>query len=609
MCGIVGLVRIGKASDTDFSEARVNSWIQKSADLMFHRGPDSGGSIVENGVGFGVRRLKVHDLSPNADQPFITQKGQIVLVFNGAIFNFKDLRTELRETGCEFHSESDTEVIAKGYEVWGESIVERLDGMFSFALFDRVRERVIIARDKLGIKPLYIARHDTFWAFASEIKPLLSHPDIPKEVNWDAIPEQLAFQFLMPPTTLFKGIEVFRPGKIAVIDLRTGQADERFYWQLDGSIIKQPDALNLDKALEVSLNQCWDVDRQAGVQLSGGVDSSLVCLLSCQRLGLSDYPTFSVTFDDSIAKYYLPRSEKVSIDRIASQCHLENSAWTFQSNEVLPALPEAIWYHEQPLYGASCALYMLLARKIKPHATVLLTGEGADDIFLGYFNDWDFSLSPESMFKFFIKRDKLEGLVGRNGFESAVSQRWNLLGMTRTQGMSIRQKASVATIETVLHGLLARHDRMFMSASVEGRPPFCTNNMISARFAMDDDKVHDGSNGKLALKQMLSAYTDHEFAFRKKVGFSAPFGDWCSDPEWWNGYVQRLDLDFLSEAIDVEIMRKHSALPEGKEKWSNQNLNMVFSLTQLQLWHDIFFGDTDFSKPAAWSLCVPGGAI
>lgn len=596
-------------SSTEDFRRQTEQWLSQCDRLLFHRGPDSGGTIIEERVAVGARRLRIHDLSMSADQPFEGQDGRISLVYNGAIFNFRDLRRELESEGYTFTTDGDTEVIATGYAAWGESVFARFDGMFAVAILDRARKRLVLSRDKLGIKPLFLFRNEKFWAFSSEIKPLLAHSEIPREVNREAVSEQLAFQFVMPPRTLFKGIEVFLPGHVASVDLETGDTSIRAYWQIDGNLVANENALDIEEALEKSLQRCWDADRPTGVQLSGGVDSSLVCLLSGDRLGVQDYPTFSVLFDDSIAEYYLPRSEEAFIVRIAEQCSLENFSWTFEADEVRPALAEAIWFNEQPLYGPSTALYMLLAREIKKYVTVLITGEGADDIFLGYFQDWDFTLSPEGLFKFFIGRPILEELVGRNGVDQAVAARWDLVNCGRLDGMSLRQKASVATIETVLHGLLARHDRMFMSNSIEGRPPFCTDEMILSRFAMDDNLVHDGRYGKLALKRLLSGYTDHKFAFRKKIGFSAPFGDWCSRASWWNGYVSNIDHDVMSQFVNIDELRRHEALPEGRDKWSNQNLNLVFSLTQLQLWHDIFFGAQDFSTAEAWQRHVPQRAV
>ena len=609
MCGIVGAVSLDGGDDQTFRD-RQSAWLERCDSLLFHRGPDSGGTLIEGRTALGAWRLKIHDLSSAADQPFQTSDGKIALVFNGAIFNYRQLRDELTAKGHRFTTTGDTEVVAAGYLEWGEDVFTRLDGMFGIAVLDRQNAKLVVARDKLGIKPLYFHRGPRLLAFSSEIKPLLAHPDIQKAVNRDVISEFLAFQFVMPPDTFFRDIAVLRPGHILSADLTGGKSvAQRAYWQIDSSVVDHSDALDFEDALTLSLKRCWDADRTAGVQLSGGVDSSLACILSGRNLDIHDYPTYSVLFDDSTAKYYLPRSEEKYIKRIAELCSLKNHNWTFSADKVRPALAEAIWYHEQPLYGPSSALYMLLSREVKETATVLITGEGADDIFLGYFPDWNFTLTPEGLFKFFIQRESLEPLVGAAGIEEALAKRWDLLSQPRLQGMSVRQKASVATIETVLHGLLARHDRMFMSNSIEGRPPFCTDHLIRSRFAMPDDEVHDGRHGKADMKRMLASFTDREFAYRKKIGFSAPFGDWCSDPQWWRGYVDKLDFDLLSEFMDVDLLRSKLAMPEGQEKWSGQNLNLIFSITQIQTWHDIFFGSVSEGSPDAWQANAPAAPV
>ena len=604
MCGIVGAVQLTSNGIQAF-QSRHNAWLARTDELLFHRGPDSGGILIEGNVALGARRLKIHDLSSAADQPFETACGQVLLVFNGAIFNYRELRKDLKAKGHRFRTSGDTEVVAIGYLEWGEQVFERLDGMFAVAILDRRDGKVVIARDRLGIKPLYIYRGKGLIAFASEIKPLLAHPQIPKAVNGEVIAEFFAFQFVMPPDTFFRDIEVLRPGHIMTIDLKHEAAvQDRAYWKIDSSLINHPDAQSFEDAFILSLERCWDTDRTAGVQLSGGVDSSLVCILSGRKLDIQDYPTYSVLFDDNTANYYLPRSEERYIKKIADLCNLDNHAWTFTADQVRPALSEAIWYNEQPLYGASSALYMLLAREVKKTATVLITGEGADDIFLGYFPDWDFKLEPEGLFKFFLQREMLERIIGSDRTDQAVAKRWGLLNETRLAGMSARQKASAVTIESVLHGLLARHDRMFMSSSIEGRPPFCTDELILSRFATPDVEIHNGTHGKAAMKRLLAGYTDSEFAYRKKIGFSAPFGDWCSDPKWWRGYVERLNEDFLSDYVDVDALRKILAMPDGKDKWSNQNLNLIFSVTQLQIWHNIFFGDEPEGDSRAWQSQV-----
>ena len=245
MCGIVGTVRVNADVSVDAFARQAERWLTKCDRLLFHRGPDSGGTLIEDRVALGARRLRIHDLSVMADQPFQTADGRIALVFNGAIFNFRDLREELKTEGHAFTTDCDTETIAVGYAAWGERIFERLDGMFAVAILDRSRKRLVLARDKLGIKPLYIVRNSEFWAFSSEIKPLLAHPEVPREVNSDAVSEQLAFQFVMPPRTLFKGIEVFMPGHVASVDLVTGETETRAYWQIDGDLIESEGAPSL----------------------------------------------------------------------------------------------------------------------------------------------------------------------------------------------------------------------------------------------------------------------------------------------------------------------------------------------------------------------------
>lgn len=599
------MIALKESPTIDQFQSQIRPWLAQCDRLLFHRGPDSGGAYINENVVLAARRLRIHDLSENADQPFELTDHGVTLVWNGAIFNFRHLRRELEKQGCHFKTDCDSEVLGVGYSHWGDSVFERLDGMFALAILDRNRNRFILARDKLGIKPLFIYRSEKFWAFSSEIKPLLAHPNISKKVNFEAVSEQMAFQFIMPPRTLFKGIDVFLPGHLAIVDFGTGTTQTRPYWQMSADLVSRVGTEDIEDAFETSLKRCWDSDRSVGVQLSGGVDSSLICLLSQDRLKMNHFQTFSVLFDDSTARFYLPRSEETYIQRISRQCGLQNFSYTFDAEKVRPALAEAIWFNEQPLHGASTVLYGLLAREIKKHVSVIITGEGADDIFLGYFENWNFNLSPEGLFKFFIEKPTLMNLFGDKGFDSAISQRWDLINCPRLDGFTLRQKASVATMETVLHSLLARHDRMFMSNSIEGRPPFCTDKMINARFAMNDELVHNGKTGKLSFKQMLKAYTDHDFAFRKKIGFSAPFGDWCSDPTWWNGYVQAINSDLIAEFANVDALRHHQALPDGREKWSHQNLNLIFSLAQFQLWYDIFFETTDLTNPATWQSRVP----
>ena len=573
---------------------------------MVRRGPDSEGRFVEGPIALGARRLRIHDLDSRADQPLCSADGRHVIVFNGAIFNYRDLRSELETLGRRFVTTGDTEVALAAIERWGGDAFRRLHGMFAIAFYDRDAGRLLVARDKLGIKPLYVHIAPTLFAFASEVKPLLAHPDIPRALNMSAVPEFLAFQHLMPPDTLFEGIEVLRPGHyLEMVVGADAVPREVCYWRIDGSMIGDGTAPSLEEAMLIALDRVWDADRPVGIQLSGGVDSSLVTALSYDRLDKRDLDTYSVTFDDTGIRYYKPRSEERWIRQVVDQFGANNRSYMFGAEEVGPALAEAVWSHEMPLFGPSTCLYMLLARRIHDNVTVLITGEGADDIVLGYFADWTFDDDPESLFKYFIRPPLLERLLGPAGAEQAAAKRLALAGSARLEGLSPLQKSSIITIETVLHGLLARHDRMFMAHSIEGRPPFCADEMVRARFALDDRDIQDGTTGKLAVKRLAQRYFSEEFVYRTKIGFSAPFGDWCAQPAWWRGYVDRIDDSFVGALVDLAPLDDQRALPEGQAKWSMQNLNMMFSLAQLQLWHDIFVASDDPLDPDAWRRVVP----
>jgi asparagine synthase (glutamine-hydrolysing) len=424
-------------------------------------------------------------------------------------------------------------------------------------------------------------------------------------MNWDVVPEFMAYQFVAPPDTMFKDIYSVMPGQYVTVNLAAdGLAKFGTYWRIDKNFLSANSAPELSRALSHSIDCAFDADRDVGIQLSGGIDSSLITAYSHDVLGYRDLNTYSVTMNDRETRYIDPRSEEKYMRIVNEQFAAHGHYYQYGAEEIRPALLEALWHHEAPLYGPSTCLYLLLAKSIKDKVTVLITGEGADDIFLGYFADWKFNGQPASLFKLFVEEPKMVELFGKNGYDAALAKRLDLASSPRLADMSILERASVLTIETVLHGLLARHDRMFMAQSIEGRPPFCTDQMLLSRFAMNDRDVHFNGIGKYAVKKLAEDYFDEDFVYRKKIGFSAPFGDWCSDPQYWRKYVNDVPEDFIGGFADPSPLRTQRNMPEGKEKWHMQNLNFVFSLTQLHLFHKIFFDATDPLSPDSWQQLV-----
>lgn len=601
MCGFVGAVAYG-----GILPGPRDDWLTGATALLSHRGPDAGGFFRADEIEIGCRRLRIHDTDSRADQPLADPTGRYRIAFNGAIFNFLELRSELRTAGVSFVTASDTEVALQALATWGRDAFLRFDGMFAIAFHDRHTNSLLLGRDKLGIKPLFIHEGRDELVFASEVKPMLRHPSVPRALNRDAVPEFIAYQTVAPPRTLFRGIEAVTPGTGLSVDLVAGMVEKFTYWRVeDFATGLSTQQISVNEALELSLRRCWNADRPVGVQLSGGVDSSLIAALSHDRLGQRDIKTFSVVFDDSRGRYYAPRSEEAYIDIVNQRFGCQPHKFEFSDAQVRSAFAEAVWYLETPLNGASNCLYMLLAREVSPHVKVLITGEGADDIFLGYFADWTFSGDTRSLMKMFVGPEMLLGMFGPETLEAVEATRSGLVAPDLRKRLSPHGLATILTIKAYLHGLLARHDRAFMSHGVEGRPPFCTDEILAARFALADKEVQDGKVGKKAVKKLAETYFDHDFVYRRKIGFSAPFGDWCATPKIWRGYVDRMNASLVEDFSAAAAVRSVLDLPEGREKWSGQNLNAVFAWMNLSLWHHIFIDSADPTDPAAWQQAVP----
>ena len=396
MCGFVVIIDKNNIIDKE-SIADINN-------INSHRGPDSGNIYVDNNVALGSRRLRVHDLSEKSDQPFFSQCGKYVIVFNGAIYNYRELRSELKKKGVPFYTDSDTEVLLQGHIHYGHTFVKRLEGMFTYAIYNTEEKKVRIYRDHVGIKPLHYYNSGSLFIASSEIKPILSYPGVAKEINRKVLPEFFAFQSVMEPDTFFKNIYVFPSASHLTINTNAEERKIHFrkYWSVGSSTVDTVDKDSLEDVLVDNVEKCWMNDRRTGIQLSGGVDSSLITAWTYEKLKLNNIDTFSVIFNDNERKYYKPRSEENYIDSVSKKYKLNSNKYLFESDEIKKALPESIYYNEAPLTGPSSCLYYLLAKRIKDQVDIVITGEGADDIFNGYFNNWDYGNNIESHFKYYV---------------------------------------------------------------------------------------------------------------------------------------------------------------------------------------------------------------
>src|SRR3989454_9016529 len=374
MCGIVGIVQLDPRERVE--EVR----LRRMRDILRHRGPDGAGLWVEGPVGLGHRRLAIVDVA-GGHQPMTNEDQTVWIVFNGEIYNHAALRPELQARGHRYRTRSDTETIIHLYEEEGERCVERLQGMFAFALWDRARGRLLLARDRLGIKPLYYACTGHELLFASEIKAILAARLIQPEFNEAVLPEFLATRFVAGEETFFRGVWKLLPGRTLSWSLRDGVRTRR-YWQLpvsldDSEATLKERATDLRARLESTVRSHLMSDVPLGLFLSGGLDSSGLAALMASMVK-EPIRTFSVGFSE-------PEANELAYARLAA-CAVgsEHREIIVSPGEFFKTLPRLIWHEDEPIAFTSSVPLYFVSRLAQEHVKVVLTGEGADELFLGY---------------------------------------------------------------------------------------------------------------------------------------------------------------------------------------------------------------------------------
>jgi len=373
MCGIAGVVQFERHAQIDTDVLR------QMCAAMVHRGPDDEGIYSQGRVGLGVRRLSIIDLA-TGHQPISNEDGTLWIVFNGEIYNHLTLREQLIARGHRYHTNSDTETIVHLYEEYGQNCVDHLRGMFAFAIWDTQQQRLFIARDRLGIKPLYYRLTSECFLFGSEIKVILAHPGVDREANRDGLPEYLAFGYLSGRDTFFSGIRKLMPGHTLELQ-ENGKIQIRRYWDLsftddDAHHTEHYYVQTYRDLLEQAVSSHLMSDVPLGVFLSGGLDSSAVAALMT-KIRRAPVETFSVGYaEESYSELRYARQVAKHLDSVHREVLVS-------CEEFFNALPQLIWHEDEPLaWPSSVALYFL-ARLAREHVTVVLTGEGSDETLAG----------------------------------------------------------------------------------------------------------------------------------------------------------------------------------------------------------------------------------
>lgn len=623
MCGIAGLLRL------DGGNASLEP-VRRMAHALAHRGPDGAGEFCDGPVALAHRRLSIIDLDAGA-QPMETARS--VVVFNGEIYNYVELRDELTARGCAFRTRSDTEVILHAYEAWGDACVERFNGMFAFALYDRAARRALLARDHFGVKPLYVHATRARVLFASEIKGLLAHGDLRAEDDRDAVREYLTFQHVQFERTLFRGVTKVLPGERVSYDLTTGARRAQRYWEprfvvdhgrTEESFVDEVRAL-LDDAVRMQMR----ADVPVGAYLSGGMDSSLVTVLA-SRVSKTPIETFTGRFDHG------PEFDESGYARdVAEKCGAVSHVVTPTEGDFIELLPKLARVMDEPVAGPGLFPQYIVSREAARRVKVVLGGQGGDEVFGGYVRylaayfeqaikgaihetneeaEHIVSLASilpnlpalrqyEPMLKH-LWRDGLFGemdaryfrLIDRSGgalslltadFREAyrpevVFERFREV-FNHPDTRSYFNKMTHYDLVTNLPALLHVEDRVTMASSLESRVPLLDHRITDVIAAMPPVMKFKGGELKYVLKRATPGLLPESVAARKdKMGFPVPLHLWA------RGRAR----DFFSDVLLSRRCRERGifdaraleALMSNEEAFSRR----LWGVVNLELWYQTF---------------------
>jgi asparagine synthase (glutamine-hydrolysing) len=572
MCGITGIFDTRGASEIP------RELLQRMNETQFHRGPDEGGLHLEPGVGLGHRRLSIIDLS-SGQQPLFNEDGSVVVVFNGEIYNFQQLVPELEALGHVFRTHSDTEVIVHAWEAWGEACVERFRGMFAFALWDRKQQTLFVVRDRFGVKPLYYAFLDSGeFIFGSELKALMAHPHLARDIDPLAVEEYFAYGYVPEPRTIFKRACKLPPGFTLTLRRGEGRALPRQYWDMPFTPVAVKDEASamdeLVARMQESVRLRMIADVPLGAFLSGGVDSSAVVAMMATQ-SATPVNTCSIGFDD-------PAFDEVAYAQQVAERYRTNHHVEAVAADDFSLVGQLAQVYDEPYADSSALPTYRVCELARKHVKVALSGDGGDEHFAGYrrYRWFRYEERMRSVMPLMLRRP-LFGALGRlypkadwaprvlrakttfealardtvEGYFHGVSllsdaQRQRLFSPAfrrELQGYQavevLRRHAAVAPtddplslvqyldMKTYLVGdILTKVDRASMAHALEVREPLLDHELMGWVSGLPVDLKLNGTEGKYLLKKAMEPYLPHDVLYRKKMGFSVPLAAWFRGP-------------------------------------------------------------------------------
>jgi len=624
VCGIAGIFNLN-------GEPVSPVLLRKMTDVMAHRGPDGEGFYTDSFVGLGHRRLAILDLSPAGHQPMATTSNEHVITYNGEVYNFRELRAELEALGHQFRSKSDTEVVLYAYKQWGAKCLGKFNGHFAFAIWDKTKQSLFLARDRYGTKPLYYTIAGPYFIFASEQKAIITHPAVKKEIDLEALLEYFTFQNIFTDRTLLKRIKLFPSGSYAYLTLSSTSNELKIikYWSWYFSEPEKPLSKNeyveeLDRLFCQAVNRQLVSDVDVGAYLSGGMDSGSITAIAAKQLPYMK--TFTCGFDlHSASGLELSFDEREKAEYMSYLFKTEHYEMVLKAGDMERILPKLAWHIEEPRVGQSYPNYYA-AQLASKFVKVVLSGGGGDELFGGY--PWRYyrAADPTDDFEQYVDKYYLywQRLLPNTIIQKVFAPVWNDVKHVWTRDIfrdvfekhdhKLKKPEDYINhslnfeAKTFLHGLLIVDDKLSMAHGLETRLPFLDNDLVD--FAMscpvslkinnlaevirinenEPDKLkkyyEKTNDGKQILRDVMRRYIPEEVTNAAKQGFSAP------DASWFKGD----SIEFVRRTLLDEHARIYSILDrEAVEPLIQEHLNgiqnrrlLIWSLLNVEEWLKIF---------------------
>ena len=609
MCGICGFT--GEIVDRD----RV---LREMAELITHRGPDSSGFYTDSSVAMGFRRLSIIDVDASGNQPIYNEDRTLVLTFNGEIYNYRQLRAELEGKGHRFYTQTDSEVLVHGFEEWGEEMLPRLRGMFGFAIWNTKDQSLFLARDFFGIKPVHYAQVGDHFVYGSEIKSILAFPGFEKKFNYATLDRYLSFQYAVPPETFFEGVYCLLPAHF--LWYRGGRVTVQRYWeprfQPDESLSEAEAVDRIEKVFEDSVNAHKISDVEVGCFLSSGVDSSYVSTY------FADQKTFTVGFD--FGDHY---NEIHWAQDLSREIGAEHHSQVITSEEFWGNIKKVQYHMDQPLADPSCIALYFVSRLASQYVKVVLSGEGADELFGGYtvYNEPRVfrlyrAILPQSVRTFLRKmvqkvprRFKGQGFITRGEYPTNESFIGNakMFGYedkqrllkdpslaSRPQEITRKYYDRVKDLDDVTRmqyldinlwmvgDILLKADRMSMANSLELRVPFLDKEVFKVAATIPTKLRVNRKNTKYAMRQAALRHLPEATAQKEKLGFPVPTRVWLRDKKYYNIVKSAFQSEIAEKFFHTEeLIRYLDDHFNGLRDYSRR----IWTVFIFIVWYDIYF--------------------